>query len=153
MRASSPSPEPGRGWPEPVEAIAAFLRAAGVDARLEELPRRARDAADALGADRDALVAAAGFHGDGAALVALLPAERTADAREVARAAGCRFARPAPLVPFPYERAQRVLIDQRPLAHGRVWLPLGTPRHLLSLEPHELARLLRARPADLLGEA
>jgi prolyl-tRNA editing enzyme YbaK/EbsC (Cys-tRNA(Pro) deacylase) len=132
-------------WPEPVERIAALLRAAGAAGRLEELP------ADADSAPGPA-VRVAGFECDGRSLVALVPDDRAIDRDKVATAAGCTTLRPAPAPEFPFSPA-RVLLDWALISNPAVWLEAGSTRYVLGLSPHDLARLTRAEPADLLLEA
>jgi prolyl-tRNA editing enzyme YbaK/EbsC (Cys-tRNA(Pro) deacylase) len=132
-------------WPEAVERIAAFLRASGVEGRLEELlPGAGPPAGQMLRVD--------GFDGDGAAVVALIPADRAVDLRKLATAANCSELRPAPAVGLPFEGA-RVFMDQSALSSESVWLEAGSPRHLLGLSPAQLARVTHAETADLLREA
>jgi prolyl-tRNA editing enzyme YbaK/EbsC (Cys-tRNA(Pro) deacylase) len=132
-------------WPEPVERIAAFLRASGTVGRLEELP------ADADAAPGPA-IRAAGFQCDGRGLVVLVPEERAVDRDKVAAAAGCGTLRPAPIPEFPFHPA-RVLLDRVLITAEMVWLELGSDRYVLGLAPSDLARLTRAEGADLLLEA
>jgi prolyl-tRNA editing enzyme YbaK/EbsC (Cys-tRNA(Pro) deacylase) len=132
-------------WPEAVERIAAFLRASGVEGRLEELlPGAGPPAGQMLRVD--------GFHGDGAAVVALVPTDRAVDRRKLAIAMNCSEVRPAPAAGFPFEGA-RVFMDQSALLTESVWLEAGSPRHLLGLSPVQLARVTHAETADLLREA
>jgi len=131
-------------WPEAVERIAAFLRASGVEGRLEELLAGAGPpAGQKLRADA--------FDGDGGAVVALVPADRAVDTRKLALAAGCPEVRPAPAPAFPFEGA-RVFIDQTVVSSDAVWLEVGSPRHVLGLAPVQGARVTRAETADLLRE-
>ena len=131
-------------WPEAVESIAAFLRAAGVEGRIEErLPGAAAPAGPKVRAE--------GFDGDGVAVVAIVPAGRTVDERKLAAAARCRRVQPVPALPFPFEGA-RVFMDQSILSAAGVWLEAGSPRHLLGLSPVQIARVARAETADLLRE-
>lgn len=131
-------------WPEAVERIAAFLRASGVEGRLEELLAGAGPpAGQKLRADA--------FDGDGGAVVALVPADRAVDTRKLALAAGCPEVRPAPAPAFPFEGA-RVFIDQTVVSSDAVWLEVGSPRHVLGLAPVQVARVTRAETADLLRE-
>jgi len=131
-------------WPEAVERIAAFLRVSGVEGRLEELLPGA-------GPPPGQKLSAKGFDGNGAALVAVVPANRTVDERKLAAAAGCDEVRPAPTTVFPYAGA-RVLMEQSILSSDAVWLEAGSPRHVLGLTPVQLARVTNAETADLLRE-
>jgi len=132
-------------WPEPVEQIAAFLRAAGAAGRLEELP------ADADSAPGPA-VRVAGFECDGRSLVALVPDDRAIDRDKLAAAAGCTTLRPAPAPEFPFQPG-RVFMDWALISMPTLWLEAGSARYMLGLSPHDLARLTRAETADLLLEA
>jgi prolyl-tRNA editing enzyme YbaK/EbsC (Cys-tRNA(Pro) deacylase) len=129
-------------WPPEVETIAAPLRAAGIEARVEEL---APGESDFPGAAARAVAFACA---DGV-VVALVPADREVDSRKVEAAAGCspsgRVAAPS----FPFDRAARVLLEQRLLAERTVWLEAGAPRFVLGLEPGVLRHLTRAVAADL----
>jgi len=130
-------------WPERVERIAAFLRLSGVEGRLEELlPGAGPPAGQKLRAD--------GFDGDGATVVALVPAARSVDERKLAAVAGYREIRPAPASDFPFEGA-RVFMDQSLLSAG-VWLEAGSPRHVLEASAVQIARVTSAETADLLRE-
>ena len=132
-------------WPEAVEGIAAFLRAAGVEGRLEELlPGSGPPPGEMLRVD--------GFDGDGAPLVALVPADRAVDRRKLAIAANCTDVRPTPAPGFPFAGA-RVFMDQSALSSTSVWLEAGSSRHLLGLSPAQLMRVTNAKTADLLREA
>jgi prolyl-tRNA editing enzyme YbaK/EbsC (Cys-tRNA(Pro) deacylase) len=132
-------------WPEEVERIAVLLRASGVEGRLEELlPGAGPPAGQVLRVD--------GFDGDGAAVVAVVPADRAVDLRKLATAASCSEVRPAPATGFPFTGA-RVFVDQSALSSQAVWLEAGSPRHLLGLSPAQLARVTHAETADLVKEA
>jgi prolyl-tRNA editing enzyme YbaK/EbsC (Cys-tRNA(Pro) deacylase) len=129
-------------WPEPVERIAAFLRAAHVEGRIEEL---------APGVDSPAGTAffAAGFEADGSTVVAILPGSREVDRGKLAAASGSPGLRPAPAPAFPFESA-RVLVDRTALAVRIVWLEAASGRHIVGLAPQQLISLTRAETADLL---
>jgi len=131
-------------WPEAVERIAAFLRVAGVEGRLEELLPGA-------GPPAGQKLSAKGFDGDGAAMVAIVPAGRSVDERKLAAAAGCDEVQPTPAAVFPFEEA-RVFMDQSILSLDSVWLEAGSPRHILGLTPVQLVRVTNAETADLLRE-
>jgi hypothetical protein len=129
-------------WPPEVERIAAPLRAAGVEARLEELPR----GEEAFPGPAARPVA---YACDGRIVVVLVPAGREPDARKVAAAAGCSPTSRVDPPPFPFRAAASVLMEQRLLAAETVWLRAGSPRHVLGLEPDVLARITQAAPADV----
>ena len=131
-----------RVWPPEVERIAAPLRAAGIEARLEELP---------VGENLFPGVAAeaVAYACDRGTVVALVPPGRELDVEKLAAAAACRPLRRVSAPPFPFAGAARVLLEQRLLAVETLWLEAGSPRHVLGLEPAVLVRLTRAVPADL----
>jgi Cys-tRNA(Pro) deacylase len=156
-------------WPEPVERVAAFLREAGAEARLEEFRAgtpTAREAADAVGCELAQIVKSLVFDCDGATLIVLVPGDRRADARKVAAAAGCAKARvaradeveratgftPGAVAPFPHEHV-RVFVERTLLAHETVWIGAGSTCHIAGLSPSELVRLARARPMDAVEDA
>jgi prolyl-tRNA editing enzyme YbaK/EbsC (Cys-tRNA(Pro) deacylase) len=157
-------------WPEPVERVAAHIRAAGAEARIEEFRAgtpTAREAARATGAELGQIVKALVFDCEGRFVLALVPGDRRADADKVARAAGCAAARvagagqvveatgfaPGAVAPFPLRRVERVLVDRTLLGHDVVWIGAGSPNHLAALAPAELGRVARAETADLVAEA
>jgi hypothetical protein len=132
-------------WPEPVERIAAFLRASAVEGRLEELLAGAEPpAGEKLRADR--------FDAGGAGVVvALVPAGRSVDERKLAAVAGVDDLHSVPATDFPFPEA-RVFMDQSILSADAVWLEAGSPRHVLALSPVQIARVTKALTADLLRE-
>jgi prolyl-tRNA editing enzyme YbaK/EbsC (Cys-tRNA(Pro) deacylase) len=153
-------------WPEPVERVSAVLRAAAIDARVEQFDEgtpTARDAAKAVACELSQIVKTLVFVCDGAFVLALVPGDRRADEQAVARAAGAssvRVAKPGEVVdatgfeaggvaPFPQRQVSQTFIDSSFFAHGIVWIGAGTPQHMASLPPVELARLAGARTVDL----
>jgi len=156
-------------WPEPVERVAAFLREAGAEARLEEFTRgtpTAEDAAEAAGCDLAQIVKSLVFLCDGRPVVVLVPGDRRADRDKLAAATSTTSARvarpdeveratgfmPGAVAPFPLPRVGRVFIDRTLLAHDLVWVGAGSPTHLAALRPVELVRLTRAEPVDAVLE-
>ena len=127
-------------WPEAVERIAAFLRAAGVEGRLEELLAGA-------GPPAGQMLRADTFDGERGGVVALVPADRAVDTLKLAVAAGRPEVRPVPAFAFPFEGA-RVFMDQTVLSSDVVWIGAGSPNHLAALAPGELLRLSRAETID-----
>jgi len=153
-------------WPEPVERVADVLRAAAVDARLEEFPEgtpTAAAAAEAVGCDRAQIVKSLVFVCDELPVLALVPGDRRADAEKVAAAAAARYARvarpeevvsatgfePGAVAPFPAPGVSRVLMDRSLLLHELVWIGAGSPKHMAGIAPRDLARLARATIGDL----
>lgn len=157
-------------WPEPVERVAAFLRNAGAEARLEELESGAptvRAAAEAAGCSLDQIVKSIVAVCDGRPVVVLVPGDRTVDLSKVSRAAGAVAARiaraeeveaatgfaPGAVAPFALPRSvERVFVDRTLLTHDLVWVGAGSPAHLAAIRPTELLRLSRAEPIDTVQE-
>jgi prolyl-tRNA editing enzyme YbaK/EbsC (Cys-tRNA(Pro) deacylase) len=157
-------------WPEPVERVAAHLREAGVEARLEELESgtaTAVDAARAAGCTLAQVVKSIVLSCDGRPVVVLVPGDRRADLVKVARALGAvevRIARaaevedatgfaPGSVAPFPLPNVDRVLIDQTLLSHETVWIGAGSESHLAALNPAVLSRLAKAQPMDAVQDS
>jgi Cys-tRNA(Pro) deacylase len=153
-------------WPEAVERVAAFLRSAGAEARLEELGEdgsTAQAAAEAVGCRLDQIVKSLVVICDDEPVLVLVPGDRRGDTRKVARAVGARRARiarpdevvaitgfePGAVAPFPQPRIRRVLVDGTLLVHRLVWVGAGSERHLAALSPVELARLTSAEAMDV----
>lgn len=124
-------------WPPPVEDVAAVFRAAGVDARLEELPPGEEGYPGVA-------VRVEAFRCDGRLVIALVPADGEAvDPRRL----GCTNANPVDPPPFPFSDAF-VAIEQSLFNERTVWIEAGSPRHVAGLSPVHLARLVRARSGD-----
>lgn len=157
-------------WPEAVERVAAFLRAAGAEARLEQLGEAAPTApaaASVVGCGLHQIVKSLVLVCDGAPVVALLPGHRLADPAKVASAAGAAAARvasppevvaatgfePGAVAPFPLPGVRQVLVERTLLSSDVVWVGAGSDRHLAALAPIELVRLTRARAGDLVQES
>jgi Cys-tRNA(Pro) deacylase len=153
-------------WPEPVERVAAVLRAQGVDARIEEFPQgttTAEAAADAVGCEPAQIVKSLVFICDGLPVIALVPGDRRADAEKLAAAAGAGYARvakreevlaatgfePGGVAPFPVPLTVRVLMERELLRHEVVWAGAGSPRHVVGIAPADAARLTNAEVVDL----
>ena len=153
-------------WPEPVERVSAALRAAAVDARIEEFEEgtpTARDAARAVGCELPQIVKSLVLVADGAYVLVLVPGDRRADERAVAEALGAREVRiakadevvratgfePGGVAPFPQRAVTQTLMDRSFLEHEVVWVGAGTSAHMAALPPAELQRLTKARTVDL----
>ncbi len=157
-------------WPEPVERIATFLRAAGAESRLEELAApvgSAKDAAEAIGCAPEQVVTSQVYVCDGRLVLALVPGNRRVDATKVALATGSAFARPATsgevevvtglaqesISPFALNAETLVVVEQTVLSSPVVWVAAGSKRHLVMLAPVELVRLTRGLAVDLVPES
>lgn len=156
----------GRGWPEPVERVSAYLREAAAEARIEEFSEgtpTAAEAARAIGCELRRIVKSLVFDCDGRSVLVLVPGDRRADPGKVAAVAGAARARvagpeqvaeatgfePGAVAPFPLRRVERVLIDRHLLVDGLVWTGAGSTRHMAGLPSAELVRVARAEPVDV----
>jgi prolyl-tRNA editing enzyme YbaK/EbsC (Cys-tRNA(Pro) deacylase) len=153
-------------WPDAVERVAAFLREAGAEARIEEFPEEtptAAAAAAAAGCGLEQIVKSLVLLCDERPVLALVPGDRRGDPAKIARAVGATSARvaspaevvaatgfdPGAVAPFPLPRVETVLLERTLLRQPVVWAGAGSTRHLVALAPVELARLARARPMDV----
>jgi prolyl-tRNA editing enzyme YbaK/EbsC (Cys-tRNA(Pro) deacylase) len=155
-------------WPEPVERVARELRAAAIDATIQEFPEgtpTAEAAARAIGCRLEQIVKSIVFVCDGAFVLALVPGNRRADEESIAAALDVEHIRiaeatevlaatgfePGAVAPFPLAAIDTVLIERTILQHTKVWIGAGTPSHMAGLSPAELQRLSGARTADVVG--
>jgi prolyl-tRNA editing enzyme YbaK/EbsC (Cys-tRNA(Pro) deacylase) len=155
-------------WPEPVERVSAFLRAAAVEARIEEFTDgtpTARDAARAVGCDLAQIVKSLVFVCDGAFVLALVPGDRRADEAAIGAAVSARLVRvaraqevvhatgfePGAVAPFPRRAVTQSLMDRSFFAHDVLWIGAGSERYMASIAPAELLRLSGARAVDIVG--
>jgi len=153
-------------WPEEVERVAAVLRGAAVDARIEEFAQEtptARDAAEAIGCELAQIVKSVVLVCDGAFVLALVPGDRRADEKAIGEAVPARDVRtaaadevlhatgfrPGAVAPFPQRAITQTLIDRGVFRHAVVWIGAGTDHHMAALPPAELQRVTRARAVDL----
>jgi prolyl-tRNA editing enzyme YbaK/EbsC (Cys-tRNA(Pro) deacylase) len=156
-------------WPEAVKRVADVLRDGRVEARIEEFSEgtpTAADAARAAGAPIEQIVKTLVFACDGRAIVVMVPGDVRADTARIAVAAGCARVKsvgpdavarltgfpPGGVAPFPLPEIETVLIERSLLGHEVVWIGAGSDRHMAALAPSDLARLARARPAQLVVE-
>ena len=155
-------------WPEPVERVSAALRAAAVDARIEQFDEgtpTARDAARAVGCELEQIVKSLVLVADGAYVLVLVPGDRRADEAAVAETLGVEQVRiakadevvratgfePGGVAPFPQRAVTQTLMDRSFFQHDVVWVGAGTSAHMAALPPGELQRLTKARTVDLGG--
>ena len=123
-------------WPEPVQRVADFLRAAQAEARLEEFDHEtetADDAARSAGAELSQIVKSL-----------VCPREL------VERRTGFE---PGAVAPFPLPEGTEVFLDQTLLTQEHVWIGAGSTKHLARVRPAELARLSKARQMDAVRDA
>ena len=157
-------------WPEPVERVSAVLRAAAIDARIEEFGEgtpTAKDAARAVGCELGQIVKSLLFDCEGRKVLVLVPGDRRADSGKIAREAGTNFARiagseevreatgfdPGAVAPFPLEHVDAVFVERTLLSQPVLWVGAGSERHMAAVSPTELLRLTRARPMDVVEQA
>lgn len=153
-------------WPEPVERVSAYLRAAAVDARIEEFTEgtpTAREAARAVGCELGQIVKSLVLVCDGAYVLALVPGDRRADEEAVRAAVGAREVRvakpaevlhatgfePGAVAPFPQRAVTQTLMDTSFFGHEEVWVGAGSSSHMASIRPAELLKLSGARSIDI----
>lgn len=129
-------------WPEPVERIASFLRESEAVAQLEEL-------AEGVHRAPGPAARAEAFDCGGQTIVALFPDDGEVDRARLARRVGCAELLRSPDRTFPYQ-GTRVIVDRSLLPLRRIWLPAGSPRHVLGLGPRQLLRLTRAETGRFL---
>ncbi|HEY7398041.1 MAG TPA: YbaK/EbsC family protein [Gaiellaceae bacterium] len=154
-------------WPEPVERVAAVIRGAAVDARIEQFAEgaaTARDAARVIGCELSQIVKSLVFVCDGAFALALVPGDQRANEAAIAAATGAESVRvatadevmfatgfaPGGVAPFPLRAVTRTLMDGSFLQHQVVWIGAGTEEYMASIAPHELQRLTSAAAVDLI---
>jgi len=157
-------------WPEPVERVAAFLREAGAEARIEQFEDEAasaKAAAEAIGCTLDQIVKSIVLVCDGEPVLALIPGDRRGDMAKVAELLGAADVRvataeevvaatgftPGGVAPFPLPKVRRVLVERMLLSSPLVWVGAGSERHLAALSPLELLRLTRGDAVDLVQES
>ena len=153
-------------WPESVERVSAVLRAAAVDARIEEFKEgtpTAREAARAIGCDLAQIVKSVVLVCDRAYVLALVPGDRRADEDTVRALLGAQEVRiaepdevvhatgfePGAVAPFPQRAITQTLMDTSFFGFDEVWIGAGTSSHMASLRPAELLKLSEARTVDL----
>jgi prolyl-tRNA editing enzyme YbaK/EbsC (Cys-tRNA(Pro) deacylase) len=156
-------------WPDPVERVAVFLRAAGAEARLEEFESAtpsAQAAADAIGCALEQIVKSLVFVCGSEPVLALLPGDRRADPAKIALAAEARDARvanpsevldvtgfaPGGVSPVPPPPDTLVLVERTIISAPVVWVGGGSDRHMVMLAPPELVRLTGGALADIAQE-
>jgi prolyl-tRNA editing enzyme YbaK/EbsC (Cys-tRNA(Pro) deacylase) len=153
-------------WPEPVERVSAVLRAAAVDARIEEFKEgtpTAREAARVIGCELAQIVKSLVLVCDGAYVLALVPGDRRADEAAIGALVGAEEVRvakpdevvhatgfePGAVAPFPQRAVTRTLMDASFFVYEEVWIGAGTTSHMASLRPSELLKLSGATSVDL----
>ncbi len=159
---------PTQIWPEPVQRVSAVMRAAAIDATVQEFAGgtpTAEAAAAAVGVSTDRIVKSLVFVCDGAYVLALVPGDRRGDVSRIAAAAGAAEARiarapevveatgfePGAVAPFPHRSVSRTFVERLLFQHPTVWVGAGSSSHMASLSPADLLRLTRGEAADLVA--
>lgn len=155
-------------WPEPVERVSTILRAAAVEARIEEFGSgtpTAREAARAIGCQLSQIVKSLVFVCDGTYVLALVPGDHRAEEHVLATVLAVRDVRiarpqevlhatgfePGAVAPFPLRAVTQTVMDRGFFKHDLVWIGAGSTSHMASLGPAELQRLSQARIFDLVS--
>ena len=156
-------------WPPAVERVAAALREARVEARVEEFPDgtpTAEEAAQAVGCDLAQIVKSLVFTGDQRWVLAMIPGDRRADRAKIAAEAGWERVKiagpedvvratgfePGAVAPFPLPLVETLLLERTLLTHDVVWVGAGSHRHMAAVTPADLVRLTKARTVDVVSE-
>ena len=144
----------------------AALRAAGLNADIQEFPagtRTAEDAARALGTTVAQIVKSLVFLADGRPVLALVSGANRVDERKLAAACGAQRVEQADadtvrettgfgiggVPPVGHHRPLRTFIDQDLLRHDLVYAAAGTSTAVFPVTPGELIRASGAQPVDL----
>ena len=151
-----------------MQRVSAYLRAAAVDATVQEFTDgtpTARAAAAAIGCELGQIVKSLVFVCDGSYVLALVPGDRRGDERKVGAAAGAAEVRiaqppevleatgfePGAVAPFPHRTVAHTFVDRLLLQHPKVWIGAGSSSHMASLSPSDLLRLTSGQAADLVA--
>ncbi|SIQ55224.1 Cys-tRNA(Pro) deacylase, prolyl-tRNA editing enzyme YbaK/EbsC [Paracoccus thiocyanatus] len=149
-----------------LQRVQSALKEAGIAALIRETDdsaRTAEGAAAAVGCAVDQIAKSIIFRGEGSGhLVLFLTAGgNRVDAAKASALAGQRLGKAdagliraetgfaiGGVAPVGFLRPVPAWLDPRLLEFGTVWAAAGTPRHVFTIAPSELARLSGARPAD-----
>jgi len=146
--------------------VRAALRAASLNADIQEFPagtRTAEDAARALGTTVAQIVKSLVFLADGRPVLALVSGANRVDERKLAAACGAQRIVKADadtvreatgfgiggVPPMGHRRPLRAFIDQDLLQHDVVYAAAGTSTAVFPVTPGELIRASGAQPVDL----
>lgn len=152
-----------------MDRVRAALRAAGLNADIQEFPagtRTAEDAARALGTTVAQIVKSLVFLADGRPVLALVSGANRVDERKLAAACGAQRVEKADadtvreatgfgiggVPPLGHRRPLRAFIDQDLLRHDVVYAAAGTPTAVFPVTPQELLRASGAQAVDLRQE-
>lgn len=148
-----------------VERVAAALRAAGVEADIQEFAESthtAEEAAAAIGTTVAQIVKSLVFVADGRAILALVSGTNRVDTKRLGAVVGARISRAdADVVreatgyaiggvpPVGHATALATYIDRDLLQFAEVWAAAGTPNAVFRTTPETLIRLTSGTVVDL----
>ena len=151
------------------ERVADAARDLGLEVEVREFPdgtRTAADAAAAIGVEVGQIVKSLVFAVDGEVVLAMVSGPNRLDEAKLAAAAEgsqvgrvdadrVRAATGYPIggvPPLGHATALRAFFDEDLLTFEVVWAAAGTPRHVFSVEPRQLAEVTAARVVDLAAD-
>src|ERR1700730_14940989 len=139
------------------QRVQAALRAAGVDAQIEELPastRTAQEAAATVGTSVGQIVKSLVFLAGDAPVVALVSGVNRLDTERRGNRAGATIGKAhadavrqatgysiGGVPPIGFPAPLPTYIDRDLLRYDVVWAAAGTPRHVFPIAPDELVRI------------
>src|ERR1700736_3537703 len=147
------------------QRVQAALRAAGVDARIEEFPastRTAREAAATVGTSVGQIVKSLVFVSGNSPVLALVSGVNQLDTQRLAALTGAAIGKAdadavrratgyaiGGVPPIGFPAPIPTFIDRDLLQYDVVWAAAGTPRHVFPIAPQDLVRITSGRVADL----
>jgi prolyl-tRNA editing enzyme YbaK/EbsC (Cys-tRNA(Pro) deacylase) len=145
--------------------VQAALRAAGVDARIEEFPastRTAQEAAATVGTSVGQIVKSLVFLAGDSPVLALVSGVNQLDTQRLSALTGAAIGKAdanavrqatgyaiGGVPPIGFPAPMPTFIDRDLLQYDVVWAAAGTPRHVFPIAPRLLVRITGGRLADL----
>src|SRR6202011_1609077 len=145
--------------------VQAALRAAGVDARIEEFPastRTAQEAAATVGTSVGQIVKSLVFLAGDSPVLALVAGVNQLDTQRLSALTGAAIGKAdanavrqatgyaiGGVPPIGFPAPMPTFIDRDLLQYDVVWAAAGTPRHVFPIAPRLLVRITGGRLADL----
>ena len=149
----------------PPDRVRAALSSAGVAVRIQEFAtstRTAQEAADSIGTRVGQIVKSLLFLAGDHPVLALVSGVNQLDLARLASLAGAPVRKPdanavrdatgyaiGGVPPTGFPKPIRTFIDRDLMQYDVVWAAAGTPRHVFSIAPQELARVTAATVVDL----
>lgn len=147
------------------QRVQAALRAAGVDARIEEFPastRTAQEAAATVGTSVGQIVKSLVFLAGDSPVLALVSGVNQLDTQRLSALTGAAIGKAdanavrqatgyaiGGVPPIGFPAPMPTFIDRDLLQYDVVWAAAGTPRHVFPIAPRLLVRITGGRLADL----